>query len=81
MEILAEVGFCVPEENLLSRLAKAGFIVDKETKMVRLTQDLLDTALKSLPKDVALLIALAQMNWIFNNGSMFHGSGDACQCA
>ena len=50
MEVLTEVGFCVPEEKTLSRLVKEGFIVDRETKMVRLTQELLDVALKSLPK-------------------------------
>ena len=74
-EILVEVGFCVPEENLLSRLAKEGFIVDEETKMVRLTQELLDTALKSLPKDVGLFDRSGSMKLDFNNGSHFMGAG------
>ena len=75
MEILAEVGFCVPEENLLSRVAKAGFIVDKETKMVRLTQELLDIAFKSLPKDVALYDRSGSTKLDFQNGSRFMGAG------
>ena len=75
MEILAEVGFCVPEENLLSRLAKAGFIVDKETKMVQLTQELLDTALESLPKDVALYDRSGSTILDFQNDSRFMGAG------
>ena len=75
IEILTEVGFCVPEENLLSRLAKAGFIVNKETKMVRLTQDLLDTALKSLPKDVKRFNRTGSDGLDFSNGSMFMGAG------
>ena len=75
MEILAEVGFCVPEENLLLRVAKAGFIVDKETKMVRLTQELLDIAFKSLPKDVALYDRSGSTKLDFQNGSRFMGAG------
>lgn len=75
VEILTEVGFCVPEDNLLSRLAKAGFIVNTETKMVRLTQELLDTAMKSLPKDVGLFDCSGSKKLDFNNGSSFMGAG------
>ena len=75
MEILTEVGFCVPVDNLLPRLAKSGFIVDKETRMVRLTQDLLDTALKSLPKDVGLFDRSGSTKLDFQNGSSFMGAG------
>jgi len=54
VEILAEVGFCAPDEQALQRLETAGFPVDFETQMVRITPELLETALKSLPKDVIL---------------------------
>jgi trimethylamine--corrinoid protein Co-methyltransferase len=75
IEILTEVGFCVPEEKTLSRLVKAGFIVEKETQMVRITQELLDTALKSLPKDVSLFDRSNSMKLDLNSGSFFMGAG------
>lgn len=54
VEILREVGFCVPDDNVLARLDSAGFPVDWEDQMVRITPDLLDGALSTLPKDVHL---------------------------
>lgn len=75
MEILTEVGFCVPEEKTLSRLVRAGFIVNKENKMVRITQELLGAALKSLPKDVTLFDRAGSIKSDFNNGSCFMGAG------
>ena len=75
IEILTDVGFCVPEKTLLTRLMKAGFLVDKDTQMVRVTQELLDTALKTLPKDLQLFNRDAQKKFDFNNGSYFMGAG------
>jgi trimethylamine--corrinoid protein Co-methyltransferase len=54
VEILSEVGFCVPESQALSRLEAAGFPVDREADMVRITPDLLHEALAHLPRDVTL---------------------------
>jgi len=54
VEILSEVGFCVPEPGALGRLEAAGFPVDWESHMVRVTPDLLETALACLPRDVRL---------------------------
>jgi trimethylamine--corrinoid protein Co-methyltransferase len=54
VEILEEVGFCVPDENVLIRLDTAGFPVDKESQMVRITTELLDIALGCLPQEVKL---------------------------
>ena len=51
VDILTDVGFCVPDGDLLARLDQVGFIVDQESQMVRITSDLLDTALKNLPRD------------------------------
>ncbi len=48
MEILSEVGFCVPEESVLRSLMPSGFVVDKESQMVRVTQELLNAALNTL---------------------------------
>jgi trimethylamine--corrinoid protein Co-methyltransferase len=75
IEILTEVGFCVPEETTLSRLDNSGFIVDKETKMVKATQELVDAALKSLPKDVELFDRTASMKLDLNSSSYFMGAG------
>jgi trimethylamine--corrinoid protein Co-methyltransferase len=54
VEILSEVGFCVPELGALTRLEAAGFLVDWESQMVRVTPELLETALTRLPHDVQL---------------------------
>jgi trimethylamine--corrinoid protein Co-methyltransferase len=54
VEILNEVGFCVPERSALARLEAAGFPVDQESQMVRVTPELLETALASLPHNVKL---------------------------
>ncbi|MGD1996985.1 MAG: trimethylamine methyltransferase family protein, partial [Anaerolineae bacterium] len=54
LEILSDVGFCVPEEDALTRLEGAGFPVDWETQMVRVTPGLLEEALDRLPRDVKL---------------------------
>jgi trimethylamine--corrinoid protein Co-methyltransferase len=75
MEILTDVGFCVPEEKTLSRLADAGFIVNKETKMVQVTQELMDTALNSLPKNVELFDQSSSRKLELNSDSYFMGAG------
>jgi trimethylamine--corrinoid protein Co-methyltransferase len=50
LEILQEVGFCVPDKDLLNRLVKEGFKVDPETQMVQIGSDLLEAALVKLPQ-------------------------------
>ena len=54
VEILTEVGFCVPDENVLARLDSAGFPTHQESQMARLTPELLDTALDLLPQDIKI---------------------------
>lgn len=54
VEILSEVGFCVPEQSALARLQTAGFPVDQQSQMVRVTPELLETALAHLPHNVSL---------------------------
>jgi len=53
-QILQETGFCVPDDDVLSRLDREGFIVDSESQMVQIPPELLESALESLPKDVRL---------------------------
>ena len=52
VDILNEVGFCVPDQEVLSRLGSVGFEIDIDSEMVRISSDLLDSALASLPKDL-----------------------------
>ncbi|GAB4537631.1 MAG: trimethylamine methyltransferase MttB [Anaerolineae bacterium] len=54
LEILSETGFCVPDQGVLTQLEAAGFRVDHESQMVRVTAELLETALDNLPRDVRL---------------------------
>jgi trimethylamine--corrinoid protein Co-methyltransferase len=54
IEILTQVGFCVPEPSALALLEGAGFLVDRESQMVRITPELLQIALLRLPHDVKL---------------------------
>jgi trimethylamine--corrinoid protein Co-methyltransferase len=75
MDILTEVGFCIPDENLLARLDKVGFLVNKETQMVRISQELLNAALKTLPKDVCLYNRDGSVKMDLGKGSYFMGAG------
>jgi trimethylamine--corrinoid protein Co-methyltransferase len=75
LEILAEVGFCVPDQETLSRLERAGFPLDRESQMVRVTQELLDAALERLPRDVVLYNRTGSAAVPFEGGSRFMGAG------
>lgn len=54
IEILTEIGFCVPDEKVLAQLDLAGFPTHKESQMVRLTPELLNYALDLLPQQMKL---------------------------
>ncbi len=75
VDILTEVGFCVPDGDALTRLDNAGFIVDQESQMVRITPELLETALKSLPRDFKLYSRDGVKLDKFGNESCFMGAG------
>jgi trimethylamine--corrinoid protein Co-methyltransferase len=75
VEILTEVGFCVPETNALTRLKAAGFPVDLESHMVRVTPELLEEALTHLPRDVTLYDRDGEKPAPFERGSCFMGAG------
>ncbi|TET85292.1 MAG: hypothetical protein E3J37_02245 [Anaerolineales bacterium] len=75
VEILTEVGFCVPEGNVLSRLEHSGFIVDRDHQMVRLTPEMVESALESLPKDVKLYDRADETPLPFGERSSFMGAG------
>jgi len=70
-----DTGFCVPDPEILSRLGETGFIVHHETQMVRITSDLLDTALSRLPKDVHLYDRKGENPAPYDQRSCFMGAG------
>ena len=75
VEILTDVGFCVPENDTLARLDSAGLPVNQETQMVRLTPELLAAALASLPKEVKLYNRAGDTPAPYDIGSCFMGAG------
>lgn len=75
VEILADVGVCVPEDRALDRLEKAGFPVDRSAQMVRMVPELIEAALKSLPRDVVLYDRDREVPLPFGLQSCFMGAG------
>jgi trimethylamine--corrinoid protein Co-methyltransferase len=74
-EILNEVGFCVPEPAALARLEGVGFPVDNESQMVRVTADLMQSALAGLNRDVRLYDRAGQKVVPYQERSCFMGAG------
>ena len=74
VEILTDVGFCVPDQKLLARLEKAGFQIDLESEMVLISEDLLEAALQSLPRDLRLFSRNGQPLEKFGVQILFYGS-------
>ncbi|MGD2143279.1 MAG: trimethylamine methyltransferase family protein, partial [Anaerolineae bacterium] len=75
VDILTEVGFCVPAPEVLDQLDLAGFPVERASQMVRVTAGLLETALESLPRDVALHGRNGEVRVPAARGSRFMGAG------
>ena len=75
VEILSEVGFCVPEREALARLEAVGFLVEWDSQMVRITTELLDDALSRLPRDVCLHDRSGTTQVPFGRSSYFMGAG------
>jgi len=74
-EILQETGFCIPDQDVLTRLAANGFIVDAESQMVRITHEILETALSRLPKNVQLYDRSGSTPAPYDQRSCFMGAG------
>lgn len=74
-EILSEVGFCVPEQNALARLETAGFPVNWQSHMVRVTPALVGAALARLPHDVRLYDRRGTTPAPFERTPCFMGAG------
>jgi len=75
VDILIDVGFCVPDNELLTRLEGEGFLVNYENQMVRLSSELVDQALKNLPKDFKLFNRDGELLTKFGQEACFMGAG------
>jgi trimethylamine--corrinoid protein Co-methyltransferase len=75
VEILSEVGFCVPEGESLGRLEAAGFPVDWDAQMVRAMPELVEEALRTLPRGVVLYDRTGETPAPFFRKSCFMGAG------
>jgi len=75
VDILTEVGFCVPAPEVLERLEAAGFPIDQDAQMVRITADLLELALERLPRDVKLHNRAGEVRVSSALGPCFMGAG------
>ena len=73
--ILSEVGFCVPDEQTLADLKSAGFIVDRGDQMVRIPSELMEEALRTLPRDVKLHRRGGREPLGFDSHTYFMGAG------
>ena len=74
-EILADVGFCVPESSTLAKLSEAGFLVDYESQMVRVPPELLEAALSGLNRSVNLYDSTGETAALSDQRSCFMGAG------
>ena len=75
VEILFEIGFCVPDNESLTRLEKAEFVVDWDTQMVRVPPQIMETALSNLPKKVKLYDRKGVTPIPYDEHSCFMGAG------
>jgi len=74
-EILADVGFCVPESSTLKRLNEAGFPVDHESQMVTVPPEFLEAALSGLNRSVNLYDSTGETATLSDHKSCFMGAG------
>jgi trimethylamine--corrinoid protein Co-methyltransferase len=74
VEILTEVGFCVPDREALTRLEVAGFPI-AGNQMVRVTHELLETALARIPHMAQLYGRTGARPASFERRPCFMGGG------
>ena len=75
VDILIDVGFCVPDHELLTHLEGEGFLVNYENQMVQLSPELLDQALKNLPKEFKFFNRDGELLTKFGQEACFMGAG------
>lgn len=75
VEILEDVGFCVPDPSTLARLRAANFVVNETSQMVKVPREMVEPALESLPKDIKLYSRDRNYAVGFYGNSKFMGAG------
>ncbi|MEJ2487524.1 MAG: trimethylamine methyltransferase family protein [Anaerolineales bacterium] len=75
VQILGKIGFCVPDPDTLARLKVAGFLVNEDTSMVRIPEELFQPALETLPRNVTLYNRDRTEAIDFQARSSFMGAG------
>lgn len=75
VQLLNDVGVCVPEANTRARLKRAGLPVNDETQMVRFPHHALDELLTRVPQGLKLYHRDGHTPVPFETGSCFMGSG------
>jgi len=77
LEILEDVGVCFPSEKALSIFADHGAVVDKHTKIVKLSRDLVLGAMASVPRYFCLGARAAEYDLQLADGVIYFTT-DGC---
>jgi trimethylamine--corrinoid protein Co-methyltransferase len=75
VELLADVGVCVPNPDIFQRLKKTGLPVENETHMVRFPPQALADLVGRAPKNLKLYARDGRTQVPFGDGPRFMGSG------
>ncbi len=75
VEILSQVGVCIPDAQVLTQLLHAGLPVDVDAQMVRFPAEALQELLDQAPKNLQLYARDGQTPVPFDVGPRFMGSG------
>lgn len=75
LEILNDVGFHIPDADILERLQDAGLSVDFSTKAVKFTEANIDDALSHAPKELKLYNRKTKEPVTFGQETLFMPSG------
>ncbi len=75
VEILSDVGFHIPDVDILETLQKAGLTVDFEAQAVKFTESDIDSALRHVPKEVKLYNRKTKKQVVLGGETLFMPSG------
>ena len=70
LRILQEIGFNIPNDEIISMLEKNNCQIDKKTRVVKIDPSLIEKALKDVPKDFSAIPVLEKNRIDFNNGDL-----------
>lgn len=75
LRVLADAGVAIHSPRVLGMLADAGVAVDMETRMAKLSTDVVERCLQTTPKDLTLCDRLGRPALPLNSGRSFAASG------